>query len=373
MPSITVMLKPASGLCTMRCTYCFYADEVAARRVPCCGVMSEDVLRGVLARVLDYATDRCTIAFQGGEPTLAGLPFYRRLIELERELNVHGAAISHALQTNGCDLDDEWAAFFAEHDFLVGVSLDGDRDIHDANRVDVEGRGTFDRVMASIGLLKKHGVRFNILSVVTEQSARRTQSTGRFFERRGLDFQQYIPCLDPLDEEPGGHAWSLTSDGFEQHLKTSFDQWYRAAQRGELRYHRFFVNLLNLMDGQRPEACDLCGACSRQLVVEADGSVYPCDFYMRDEYRLGNLATDTLDEIERARDELGFVQASAALKASCAGCTWERLCRGGCRRYWEPLGGEAQAPRNRFCDAYKSFFAYAYPKLSCLLGQLRGK
>ncbi|OUO96010.1 radical SAM/SPASM domain-containing protein [Rubneribacter badeniensis] len=374
MPSIAVMLKPASGLCNMRCRYCFYDDEVAARDVACYGIMSEDVLRAVLARVLDYATDECTIAFQGGEPTLAGLPFFRRLIELERELNVHGASISHALQTNGYALDDAWASFFAEHDFLVGVSIDGDRDIHDANRVDVEGKGTFDRVMASIDLLKRHGVRFNALSVVTEQSARRTQSICRFFDRRGIDYRQFIPCLDPLGEEPGGHAWSLSPEAFELHLKASFNGWHRDAMQGDLRYHRFFVNLLNILDGRPAEACDMCGVCGRQLVVEADGSVYPCDFYMLDEYRLGNLATDSLEQIERARNELGFIQMSAAIKKECAGCRWEGLCRGGCRRYWEPIeGGDAKAPKNRYCEAYRGFFDYAYPKLVDLLALLRGR
>lgn len=371
MPSITVMLKPASGLCNMRCSYCFYLDEVAARDVGCRGVMSEETLRAVLSKVLAYATDECTVAFQGGEPTLAGLAFFERCLELERELNVNGARISHSLQTNGLGLGEEWARFFAEHDFLVGVSLDGDREVHDANRVDAAGAGTFDRVMAFIGMLRKHGVRFNVLSVVTDQAARATQRTCSFFARRGIDFQQSIPCLDPLGEEPGENPWSLTPEGLEQHLRQSFNFWYREAMGGTVRYHRYFFNLLGILDGKPPEACDLCGVCSRQLVVEADGSVYPCDFYMLDEYCLGNLRTDELADIERARDEIGFVQESVELKKACRGCPCEALCRGGCRRTWVPDSDGRM--RNYYCKAYRNFLTYAYPKLNDVRMVLRGR
>lgn len=369
MPSISVMMKPASSLCNMRCSYCFYADEAAARDVPCYGIMSEEILAAVLRRVLGYATEECTIAFQGGEPTLAGLSFFERCIALESELNVHGARISHSLQTNGLGIDEEWASFFAEHDFLVGVSLDGDRAMHDANRIDAEGKGTFDRVMRGIGLLERHRVRFNVLTVVTEQCARRTTRAIRFFDRRGLTCRQFIACLDPMGERPGGRPWSLTPQGYERHLRASFDEWYARALDGELTYNRMFVNLLNMLDGHEPEACDMRGSCSRQLVVEADGGVYPCDFYMTDEYRLGNMATDTLEQIERRREELGFVRRSREIRRACAGCEWERICRGGCRRNWETAEGGAS--RNFFCDAYKGFFSYALPKLAVLLDGLK--
>ena len=162
MPAITVMLKPASGLCNMRCRYCFYADEQKNRSVPNYGIMSEEVLRAVLTRVLDYADGECTIAFQGGEPTCAGLPFFQRVVELEQELNHKHVVIHNAIQTNGYVIDDTWAQFFSDNHFLVGISLDGPKELHDLNRLDGKGNGTYNRVLRAISILKKHCV--NLIS-----------------------------------------------------------------------------------------------------------------------------------------------------------------------------------------------------------------
>lgn len=365
MSSISVMLKPASGICNMRCKYCFYADEQQNREIPSYGIMSEEVLRAVLARVLDYADRECTIAFQGGEPTCAGLPFFRKVVELERELNKKGVTIHNAIQTNGYLIDDDWASFFAEHRFLVGVSLDGPKDIHDLNRLDGAGKGTYNRVMKAIACLKKHGAEFNILTVVTSTTCRSIRKIYHFFRRSGFDYQQYIPCLDPLGEERGGHPYSLTSQAYAQYLKDLFDCWYEDASRGTLLYNRYFTNLLLILTGRRPEACGMTGLCGRQYVVEADGGVYPCDFYMLDEWRLGNFLTDTVEDIDRKREELGFIQMSAQANEACQACQWWPLCRGGCRRDREPMV-DGVLQQNYFCQAYQDFFSYAYPRLARL-------
>ncbi len=147
------MLKPSSGLCNMRCSYCFYTDEMRKRKTASYGMMTADVLECVIRKALAATTVQCTIAFQGGEPTLAGIPFFRAAVRFATQHNPNGCEISYALQTNGLLLDDEWCAFLAENHFLVGVSLDGTQDLHDANRPDANGEGTFERVMASIHLL----------------------------------------------------------------------------------------------------------------------------------------------------------------------------------------------------------------------------
>ena len=338
MQNMCVMIKPASAICNMRCKYCFYADETSKRAVASYGIMSFNTLYSVLEKVLSKATKSCVIVFQGGEPTLAGLPFFRKAINICKEKNVNHCNISFAIQTNGLLIDGEWCEFFAENYFLVGISLDGPKELHDANRPDT-----------------------NILTVVTADTAKNYRKAYNFFVRSGLDYQQYIPCLDPLDEPRGQQPWSLTPERFEQYLKASFDCWYQDAMRGRKRYHRYFDNLLLMLNGQPPEACGMLGTCGMQYVVEADGSVYPCDFYMLDQYKLGNLNTDTLAQIDARRKEIGFIEQSCAVDEKCKICKWYQLCRGGCRRdrdyYQDGIG------RNYYCAAYERFFEYAWPKL----------
>lgn len=366
MPPITVMIKPASGICNMRCRYCFYADEQQNRAQASYGLMSEETLAAVLGRVLAAAQGRVTIAFQGGEPTCAGLDFFRRAVALEKQLNTRGLRVENAIQTNGYAIDDDWAAFFAQNRFLVGVSLDGPRELHDQNRPDAAGEGTHARVMRAVALLKKHGAQFNVLAVVTAAGARSARKTYNFFRRNGLDYQQYIPCLDPLGQERGGRPYSLTPEAYGRFLKDLFDCWYADAAAGHLTYNRYFTNLVGILQGRPPEACGMLGVCGMQYVVEADGSVYPCDFYMLDQWRLGNFVTDTVADIDRRRQELGFIQRSVRLAEGCRECRWYPLCRGGCVRDREPGPGE-----NYLCGAYKAFFPYAYPRLAALARALQ--
>lgn len=368
MPPISVMIKPASGLCNMRCRYCFYADEASNRETPSYGVMLPEVQEAVLRRILEFSRGDCTIAFQGGEPTMAGLDFFRRTVELEQKWNVNGCAIHNAIQTNGYVIDDEWASFFAENHFLVGLSLDGPEVIHNANRVDAGGNGTYSRVMEAIRILEKHHVDFNILTVVTTLTAKNVQKIYHFFVSSGLKYQQYIPCLDPIGEKRGCHPYSLTPEKFERFLKGLFDCWYQDTLAGKQIYNRYFENLLLIMAGRQPEACDMQGACGRQYVVEADGSVYPCDFYVLDQWRLGNLVTDSFEKIEQKRTELRFMELGTLAHPDCLKCKWRVLCRGGCRRDREPFS-ENQPGKNYFCTAYYHFFEYAYPRLCTLLKQ----
>ncbi len=361
MPPLTVMIKPASGMCNMRCTYCFYTDEIANRTTENYGLMSKETLYGVIKNVLSYATNFCTIAFQGGEPTLAGLDFFKTLIEYQKELNVNNCTINNSIQTNGYNIDDEWAKFFAENNFLVGVSLDGPAEVHNEYRLDAAGKGTYKRVMHTLQLFKTHGVEFNILTVVTAKTCASTQKIHNFFERNEFLYQQYIPCLDPLNEERGGHEWSLTPKLYAKHLTTSFKCWYNDALKGKKRYHRYFDNLLLILNRQRPEACGMEGICGHQYVVEADGSTFPCDFYMLDEWKIGNLSTQSVGQVDEKRKELQFVQMSHAQNEDCKACKWYALCRGGCRRdrdYFENGIG-----KNYYCSAYKQFFEVAYPDL----------
>ena len=364
MPPLYLLIKPASGNCNLRCRYCFYHDEMKNRSAASAGMMRQEDLERLAEKALAHAEGVCTFAFQGGEPTLAGRPFFEHLVACVNRLNRRGLHINYAIQTNGMALNEQWASFLAANRFLTGVSLDGIRRVNDSFRIDPAGRGTFDRITKGIALLEAKRVEFNILTVVTAESARRIGKIYRFYKQRNWRYQQYIPCLEPLGEERGRQEYSLTPDIFARFLKELFDLWHADVVRGEFVSNRMFENLIGMLRGAPPDMCGTLGRCTPQYVVEADGSVYPCDFYALDRYRIGNLLTDTFAEIEANRARTGFIEQSLAVAENCRTCKWASLCRGGCRRdrdYWTGEPG-----LNYYCSAYSAFFEYAFERLARL-------
>ena len=363
MESVQMLIKPSSGTCNMRCSYCFYWDEMEKRETKNFGFMTEETLECLVRRAFSSAGDQAGFTFQGGEPTLVGLPFYKRLMELEEQYNVRRIPVANAIQTNGYGLNEEWSAFFAEHHFLVGISLDGTKYTHDAFRLDGGGRGTFGAVMAAIGCLERHGVEYNILTVVNKRTAAAVRKLYAFYVKNGFQYLQFIPCLDPLGETPGGHGFSLTPEEYGEFLVQLFDLWYVDLQKGKQPFIRQFENYVSILMGLPAEACDMRGCCSLQYVTEADGSVYPCDFYVTEEFCLGNIRERSLEELAESGEAKRFL-AEGSLRAACAGCEYAFLCRGGCRRYWS--GGA-----NYFCPSYRRFFQAALPRLQEIAGRLR--
>ena len=376
-PSLSVMIKPVSGLCNMRCDYCFYCDEAEKREQASFGLMSERTLKNIIRRTLTHVGGSYTLAFQGGEPTLRGLPFLKQAVAYIEQYNQHHAKINYALQTNGFSLTEEMARFFCEQHFLIGVSIDGLPEIHDRYRhpgnaaktrdsnVSPE-RGTFARTAGAVGLLEKYQVDYNILTVVHKETAERIREIYRFYKEKGWNYLQFIPCLDPLNEAPGKQEYSLLPGTYGRFLIDLFDCWYEDFLQGQAPYIRQFDNYLGMILGYRPEACDQRGHCGLQYAVEADGSVYPCDFYMLDEWKLGNFNTDRLDAIDRERFRKQFIERSDPLPEKCRGCEWLALCRGGCYRHWtsslqNPEG--VSAGLNYFCESYRMFFEACYERL----------
>ena len=377
MPGLSLLIKPASGACNMRCAYCFYADVAANRHVGDYGMMRRDTAETIIRRGLSEA-GHVTFSFQGGEPTLWGLDNFRFFVETAGRLradltqaNAEGppgkgktreaqTSVNYALQTNGILLDEAWAAFFAEHGFLIGLSLDGYKDLHDANRLDAGGRGTYGRALKAAALLRKAGAQFNILSVVTAGSAVRGEKLYRFYQNQNLGYLQFIPCIDDF----GSEGRLLDAAGYGRHLKTMFDMWYRDVVAGRGISIRYFDNLLSMYMGYPPELCSMDGACHIQFVVEADGGVYPCDFYVLDQWRLGNVHEDSFGAMLASRTAGRFI-AESARHPACGRCRWFALCRGGCKRDREPLV-EGVPSANRFCEAYKDFFAYSHERFGRL-------
>ncbi len=329
-------------------------------------MMREETIETIVKKFLAYAEGSCTFGFQGGEPTLAGLDFFRKVVELEKEHNTKQLVIHNALQTNGTLIDDEWASFFTENRFLVGISLDGHESLHNLYRKDAEGNGTFSRVMKGIEALKRNKTEFNILTVVTAQTAKHIKEAYAFFMREGLTYQQYIPCLEPLEESSGTRKHTLTPKLYARFLKDLFDVWYKDRSAGRFVYNRYFENLAGLLLGHRAESCDMKGMCSIQYAIEADGSVFPCDFYMLDGYRIGSIMEDSLETIDDNRERMGFIEQSAQLPEQCYRCGWLGLCRGGCRRN-RVQTNTSDSGLNRYCTSYKEAFPYIAPRLKELL------
>ena len=369
MPPLSILVKPASSACNLRCAYCFYADEAQLRHIPNYGLMGPEVSHALIKKAAGAAEGSITFLFQGGEPTLAGLGFYQSFTDQVRQTVSPSLTVQYAIQTNGILLDEAWCSFLKENQFLVGLSLDGNRECHDRFRRDGAGKGTYDRVLRAARLLERSGVEYNVLTVVTGYLARHIQGVFGALCRGGFRFQQYIPCLDPLEEARGKRSYSLSPEEYGRFLKTLFDLWYRELEQGKYWSVRYFDNLVWMLGGHAPEQCSMRGCCGLQYLVEADGGVYPCDFYGLDEYRLGNVCQNSWEELDQAREGMKFVQASERVPAECRSCRWYPLCRNGCRRDRLMEGGELG--RNYYCRAYADFFAYALPRLERVRSLLR--
>jgi len=368
--SLSIMIKPSSSNCNMRCSYCFYLDISKKRAQRSYGFMNIDLLEVIVQKAFAEAQEEVTFAFQGGEPTLAGLDYFENFIRYEGKYNHKNIKINHAIQTNGILIDQEWARFLAKNHFLVGISLDGPKSIHDSYRMDNQGRGTYQRVIDGIENLKRHQVDFNILSVVTSQLARHAHQVYRFFQKKGFKYIQFIPCLFPLGESPNQYPYSLTPERYGNFLKTIFDLWYHNVGNHEFVSIRYFDNLLQMMLGYPPEACDMTGHCSCQFIIEANGGVYPCDFYVLDQWYLGNIRAQSFTQLFDSPTAQQFIQSSTYVDPACRECPWFPLCRGGCRRWREPFV-DGKPRLNYLCPAYKDFFSYTIERFKEIVAKIQ--
>lgn len=373
MPSISVLIKPASGMCNMCCDYCFYHDEQRKRKQESYGFMSELTLRNVIRKTILRAEGCISYVYQGGEPTLRGIDFFKKAVKYQRQYNKHGVRVMNAIQTNGLLLDREWCEFLKENHFLVGISIDGTKEIHDKYRHTADGRGTYDIVERATKLLDQYGVDYNILTVVNHQAAEHIEEIYKEYRRKGWDYQQYIACLDPIDELRGKKEYALKPQQYGRSLSKLCKQWYQDwKDTGKPPYIRQFENYIGILMGYRPEACEQCGVCGIQYVVEADGSVYPCDFYITDAYCIGNFNENKLEQIDKERKKIEFVKRSENLATECKECSYYVLCRGGCQRNRD-YDKEIGQYRNYFCEGYRIFFEECEGMLKEVADKLAGR
>lgn len=356
---LSLMIKPASGRCNMDCGYCFYHDLARGCMTPDYGVMKADTIRAVVKRVCEEVTGAVQFTFQGGEPLLAGKDFFEGFEAALAEFAPRSLKVGRSVQTNGTLIDDDWAAFFARYGYLAGVSLDGPANVHNALRPTAGGRGSFSGVMAGIRALEAHGVAYNVLTVVSGPVARRGAAVYAFLRKQGFRYLQFIPCIAPMDG--GSRETELKPEAYAGFLAAVFDRYFEERLRGERVSVGWFDDICAMIRGDMPASCGMTGTCAPQLVLEADASAYPCDFYVTDGFRLGSAAEagpEALLSSARARE---FIEDSRALPEECEKCDYLAVCRNGCRRYRTAAQG-----KNTLCEAYRRFFDYAGDRLVML-------
>lgn len=358
---LSFLIKPASSLCNLRCKYCFYEDESENRSQKCYGIMSAETADRLIASAVDATCDGAMISvgFQGGEPTVAGLDYFRHFLEEEKKYP--SRRFTHSIQTNGYALDESWASFLAQNNFLVGISVDGYKDLHDLHRLTPSGEGSFDRIAYNLELLKKHKVEFNALCVVTRQCTERPHRVYNRLKAMGFEYLQFIACLDPIGAERGKQSYSLNPEDYGRFLCATFDDWYKDWKEGHFTSVRQFDDYIHILTGVLPSSCAALGKCGSYLVVEADGSLYPCDFYVLDEWNIGNIGEVSVLQAINSEKAKSFRSDSGRLPEQCKTCSWLPICHGGCKK--DISLNDAGKPENYFCPAYRFFFEYASERL----------
>ncbi len=351
----SLLIKPASGDCNLHCTYCFYHDRPTdPYRQGMRRRMGPEVLESLIRQGMQLDRTQATFGWQGGEPTLCGLDFFRQVVSLQQRYGAAGQSVSNGLQTNALLLDAEWGRFLREYHFLLGVSLDGPAAYHDRYRTHVNGAGSHARVMESLRLLEREGVEFNILSVVNRVTGDHGAEIYDYLVDQGFRYLQFIPCVE-VDPTTGRLTdFSVTPQQYGDFLCEVFDRWYNGGD--PVVSVRDFDALWAVYLGQEAPMCCYQRQCGGYLVVEHNGDLYPCDFFVQDDLYLGNILETSLEEAFAGAALRQFALQKAAPRPECAVCTWLPLCQQGC---WRFVGVEG-SPRHYLCHAYQQFFAHSY-------------
>ena len=360
-PAFHILAKPAGAICNLACKYCFFLSK--EKLYPGSDFrMPDDVLESYVRQYIEaQQIPEATIAWQGGEPTLMGLDFFRRSVEYAQKYQKPNMTIQYSLQTNGTTLDDEWCRFFREHNFLIGISIDGPRELHDAYRVDKGGNPTFDRVLEGLHRLQEHKVEFNILATVHAANGDHPLEVYRFFrDELGAQFIQFIPIVE-RDNETGFQEGNTVTDRSvrgEQYgafLSAIFDEWV-GRDVGSVYVQTFDVALASWV-GQPGAVCAFAPTCGTALALEHNGDLYSCDHFVEPDYFLGNIQNTPMVELVASDKQRKFgLDKRETLPRYCRECEVGFACHGGCpkNRLTETPDGEPGL--NILCSGYRAFF-----------------
>ena len=388
-PSFHVLTKPTGAICNLDCTYCFFLSKEALYPGSKFRMTDETHEQYIRQLMEGHRTERVTVAWQGGEPSLMGLDFYRETLQLVERYRKPGQIVEHTLQTNGTKLTEEWASFFAEHNFLIGLSMDGPEDIHDAQRVDKGGKGTHAQVMRAARLLQEAGAEFNILCTVHAVNGDRGLEVYRFFrDVVKTNFVQFIPIIEratpelleiaeagwgdsnksrPLYEQKGDlvTSRSIGSEQYGRFLVDVFEEWVRR-DVGTMYVQMFDVTLANVV-GAPPGLCIHAETCGRGPALEHNGDLYTCDHFVEPAYKLGNInETHMAELVASPQMEIFGMDKRDKLPRACRECDVRFVCHGGCpkdRFRDDPYG---EPGHNYLCAGYKTFFHHVMGPMNAM-------
>lgn len=386
-----VMTKPIGPICNLDCKYCFYLEKEKLFPSNENFKMRDDVLETYIRQYIEnQSVPEVSFAWQGGEPTLLGVKYFGRIVELQQK-HAGGKKITNALQTNGTLLDDEWCEFLAKNDFLIGLSIDGPPKMHDTYRVGKKGENSYEKVIRGLRLLKKHGVNFNTLTVVNRVNSQKPLEVYRFLRENGSGFIQFIPLVERLadaeatklgldlavpprvDQETARMPvtdWSVEPKQYGEFLVTIYDEWVKR-DVGQVFVQLFDVALGNWM-GLGGGLCVFSENCGSALAIEHNGDVYSCDHYVYPQYRLGNVLNDALGDMVNSEFQRKFgTDKSATLPAYCRNCEVRFACHGECPKHRFLRTPDGERGLNYLCQAYKRFFKHADPSMKKMAALLR--
>lgn len=365
------LVKPAGPDCPLACEYCFYLKK--SRLFPRDPVhrMRAETLKEMLRQIFESDSPEIHITWQGGEPTLMGIDFFREAFDLIDQMAA-GRTVRQTFQTNGWLIDTDWAVFFRERNVLVGISLDGPQEIHDRYRKDRRGEGTWKRVRSAADLLLDAGVDVNALCCVTRSSASSPEELYSYFKETGLTWMQFIPVLetDPRNERKIA-PFSVPASAYGRFLCRLFDLWRADFSAGLPSTHiRFFESLFFSYAGHENPDCEFRERCGGYLLVEHNGEVYPCDFFVDPQWRIGNLLETPLETLWRSVKRQRFGEMKSDTDRRCRICRWYRYCYGGCLKHRpQREGGSA----SRYCSAYSVLFAHADEEMRRMAREWKSK
>lgn len=357
------LIKPASSLCNLNCKYCFYKDVAENRDVYAHKFMNTDVLSSIVNQYCSNAIESTTFLFQGGEPLLVGHKFYLHYLdECARVLDLKqnegsNFTINSSIQTSGYLIDDKFIDIFKKGDFLVGVSIDGPAQFHDKYRLH-SGKGTFDRVFERVRMMQESKVIFNALCVVTKDTYDKASELLDFFVENKIYNIQFIPAIAPFKK----NRIYINDDEFSIFFLDIFDAWYKYYKQGCIISIRHIEDMFSNILYSSCRSCDLQGQCSNQNVIESDGSIYPCDFYVLDEYKIGTVQNGIVNLNKSIIDN--FID-SKVKHDECDTCNVYKICRGGCRR------NRGENNRSFLCKSFKKLISCRYPQIAEVAKSIR--
>ena len=367
MQPFTLLIKPSGSDCNVDCKYCFYkhrAPDVGQGRQR----MSDEVLEKLVKDYMELRFATSGFAWQGGEPTLMGLDFYKRAVELQKKYGSSGQEVGNSLQTNAILLNEKWCRFLHDSKILVGISIDGPKELHDYYRVDHSGAGTFDRVMRAMENCRQYKVEFNTLTLLNSKNAEHPDELFDFLVENGVKYLQFIPCVETDPATGRIEDFSITPEQYGEFLCKIFDRWYEYGPQNLS--IRDFDSILSYCVMGRHTICTFDKQCSQYIVIEHTGDAFCCDFFVEPKWRLGNIFETPIEKLAASSKKRAFARAKQNLCNKCLVCRHLALCRGGCMKDRAPFDKEGFGRESYFCESYKRFFDYAMPRFMQIAAQI---